>query len=106
MAFDGGLAIGTGALFVMDGIGWCDWAVTVPDARGRGCQSALLAARLAHARNIGCRDIFSCTGAPVPGDPQHSYHNLLRAGFRETELRQSFVSKRPQAPTTGITDVY
>ncbi|MEO0914958.1 MAG: hypothetical protein AAFY59_18575, partial [Pseudomonadota bacterium] len=47
MAFDGAQPVGTGALFVMNGIGWCDWAATAPHARRRGCQSALLAARLA-----------------------------------------------------------
>lgn len=91
MAFDGAEPVGAGTLFASDGLGWCDWAATVPKARGKGCQSALIAARLIRAYELGCRDVFSCTGAAVPDDPQHSYHNLLRAGFRETDLRETFV---------------
>jgi len=28
-------------------------------------------------------------GTSVPGDPQHSYHNLLKAGFREAYAREN-----------------
>jgi hypothetical protein len=29
-------------------------------------------------------------GKAVPGDPQHSYANILRAGFERAELRPNF----------------
>jgi hypothetical protein len=31
----------------------------------------------------------------VPGDPQHSYANILRAGFAETTLRPNWAPPRP-----------
>ncbi|MBN6038440.1 GNAT family N-acetyltransferase [Amycolatopsis sp. 195334CR] len=54
---------------------------THPDARGRGAQSALIAARLRAAAAEGCRWIVAETGAEGPGEHNPSLHNLLRAGF-------------------------
>ncbi|WAU82011.1 GNAT family N-acetyltransferase [Streptomyces sp. Qhu-G9] len=54
---------------------------TLPDARGRGAQSALLAARLHAAAAEGCRWIVAETVAESPGEHNPSLHNLLRAGF-------------------------
>jgi hypothetical protein len=34
--------------------------------------------------------MFTCTGVDVPGDPQHSYKNILKAGFREDYVRRNF----------------
>lgn len=90
MAFDGPQALGCGALFVHDGLAWFDWGATAPSHRRRGVQQALLAARVEHALALGCRRLFTCTGEAVPGDPQHSYRNILRAGFRETALRPNW----------------
>jgi GNAT superfamily N-acetyltransferase len=82
-----GVPSGTGALFVSDGIGWCDWGATAPAFRGRGVQLALLRHRLGVADALGLARVHTCTGAPAPGDPQHSYRNILRCGFAETVLR-------------------
>lgn len=91
LSFDGDRPLGGAALYVIDGIGWFDWAATRPEARGRGSQQALLARRIADARELGCRLLCATTGEAVPGDPQHSYHNLLKAGFREAYLRDNYV---------------
>lgn len=82
-----GAAVGTGALFVSGRIGWCDWGATAPAFRGRGVQLALLRHRLSVADALGLERVHTCTGAPAPGDPQHSYRNILRCGFVETILR-------------------
>jgi hypothetical protein len=31
------------------------------------------------------------TGEAVPGDPQHSYGNIVKAGFAEAYLRENWV---------------
>jgi len=90
MSFDGDTPAGAGALFVKDGIAWTDWGATDPTFRQRGSQSALLAARVQHAINLGCSQIFTCTGEAVAGDPQHSYGNIERMGFEPVELRRNF----------------
>lgn len=84
-----GVPAGTGALFVSNGTGWCDWGATAPAFRGRGVQLALLRHRLAMADALGLDRVHTCTGAPATGDPQHSYRNILRCGFAETVLRRN-----------------
>lgn len=85
-----GTAAGTGCLFVKDGIGWCDWGATAPAYRGRGGQSALLATRIEAALDLGCTLVGTETGEAVPGDPQHSYSNIERAGFKPTWRRANY----------------
>ena len=95
MSFDGDRPAGTGGLYVRDGIGYCDWGATAPAFRRRGGQSALLRRRVAEAIDMGCRLIVTETGEEVPGDPQHSYGNILRLGFQEEYVRGNYAP--PQA---------
>jgi GNAT superfamily N-acetyltransferase len=90
MTFDGDRPAGTGALFVRDGMGWCDWAATDPEYRRRGGQGAVLAARIARAAELGCRLMATTTGEAVEGDPQHSYYNIEKAGFRTAYTRANY----------------
>ena len=91
MSFDGDRPAGTGVLFVKDGVGICDWGSTHRDFRGRGGQGAVLRQRVCDALDMGCSDLFTETGEAVPGDPQHSYNNILRAGFEPLEARANYV---------------
>jgi GNAT superfamily N-acetyltransferase len=91
MSFDGDRPAGTGAIFVDGGIGYLDWAATLPEYRRRGSQSALLSARLRHALDAGCTEVIVMTGEAVPGDFQHSYGNILRAGFSECYCRDNWI---------------
>ena len=90
MSFDGDTPAGTGALFVQGSRAWCDWGATSSEFRQRGSQSAVLAARLRHAIDLGCEEIFTCTREAVPGDPQHSYSNIEKMGFEKLALRRNF----------------
>ncbi|MEJ2521739.1 MAG: hypothetical protein P8080_02480 [Gammaproteobacteria bacterium] len=90
MSFDGDEPAGTGALFIQEGIAWTDWAATRPEYRRRGGQAAVLARRLEIAMEAGCEWVVTCTGEAVPGDPQHSYGNILKAGFEEWTLRPNY----------------
>ncbi len=95
MSFDGDEPVGAGAMFVRDDTAWLDWGATSYNYRERGSQSALLAARIEAARAAGVKRMFTCTGVDVPGDPQHSYANIRRVGFVETEVRANWAPKRP-----------
>lgn len=90
MAFEGDAPAAGAVLFVSGDHGWLDWASTDPAFRRRGAQRALLAARIARARAIGLRCLFTETGESIEGDPQHSWHNIERAGFRPTTLRENW----------------
>ena len=90
MSFRGEVPVGTGALFVLDDVGWTDWGATDPAFRRQGSQSALLTRRIAHAVDLGCSLIGTCTGEAVPGEYQASYLNIQRCGFEEAGLRENY----------------
>lgn len=89
-----GEVVGTGGLFVRDGTGWLDFGSTAPQHRGKGSQSALLRHRIIDALDLGCRLVVTATGEAVEGDPQHSYSNIQRMGFREAYIRENYAPPR------------
>jgi GNAT superfamily N-acetyltransferase len=90
VAHDGDRPAGAGALFVHEGVGWLGYAATLEQFRGRGAQSAILAARIEAARKQGCSTVVTETGAIEEGRPGNSYRNILRAGFREAGVRANY----------------
>ena len=94
MSFDGDQPAGTGALYIDGDVAWTDFGATAPQFRQRGSQSSLLRYRVQYALDHGCKQVFTCTGEEVPGDPQHSYSNILKTGFREEYVRHNFAPPR------------
>jgi GNAT superfamily N-acetyltransferase len=90
VAYDGEAPAGAGALYVHERTGWLGFGATLPRFRGRGAQSAILAARIEDARRQGCTSVATETGALEEGRPSSSYRNILRAGFRETGVRPNY----------------
>ena len=90
VAYDGDRPAGAGALFVDGGTGWLGFGGTIPELRGRGAQSAILAARIEDARRQGCTVVTTETGELEEGRPSGSYRNILRAGFREHGVRKNY----------------
>jgi GNAT superfamily N-acetyltransferase len=64
---------------------------TLPSARRKGAQTALLAARAKAARAAGCRWLVAETGAEQPGDHNSSLHNMLRTGFNVLYERRNWI---------------
>lgn len=79
MAFDGAKPVAVAALAVNEGLGYLGWMSTAEDARRRGAQQALIAARVAKAQALGCDVIVSETLTMLTT----SLANLERVGFRE-----------------------
>ncbi len=90
LSYDGDTAAGAGALFVHNNCAWLEWGATDPLFRRRGSQGAIMAARINKAIKLGCTNMFTETGEAVEGDPQHSYKNILKAGFTESVLRENY----------------
>ena len=90
LALIDGQVAGVGGLYIEGNLAWLDFGATAPEFRCRGCQSALLSARLEYAFANGCERAFTCTGVDVAGDPQHSYKNILKAGFRPSVVRENY----------------
>ena len=72
-----GKAVGTGSLTPVRTVAWLGGATTVPEARGRGAQHALLVDRLHRAKRMGC-NLAAVTAVP----DGVSARNLLRVGFQ------------------------
>lgn len=73
-----GHAAGAAVLTIDGGTAYLANAATVPELRGRGAQTALIASRLRRAREAGCDLVVSLTSA----DNDASRRNLERAGLR------------------------
>jgi GNAT superfamily N-acetyltransferase len=82
----GGVMIGGGAVRLDDGLAQLAGAATVPQARRRGVQTALLGARLRWAASRGC-DLAVVT--TLPGSK--SQENALRRGFERLYTRAVLV---------------
>jgi len=85
------------AMVIEDGIAEFGIAATLEQARGRGCQTALLHRRIVDAAAAGCHTLFVETGERVPDRPSGSYRNILKAGFEEAYLLPGYGDARPAA---------
>lgn len=95
LALDGDEPAAAAGIFMADGAGYLGFAATLPGHRGKGAQSALLAARISHAREHGCDVVVTETGEVRDDRPSNSYRNILRAGFEEVAVTANWL--RPAA---------
>jgi GNAT superfamily N-acetyltransferase len=97
LGYDGETAVATGALRVEADIAWIGIGATIPAARGRGWQTALLKRRLHDAKVAGCRIAVAETDAETQEHPvNHSYRNMMRTGFRLAYERPNWVRRRQE----------
>ncbi|GGK67971.1 hypothetical protein Sme01_13110 [Sphaerisporangium melleum] len=92
--------VATATLYVRGDTAQFFAGATVPEVRGRGAQSALIAARVRAAQAAGCRRLVAETGAEGPGEHNPSLHNLRRAGFEVLYERTNW-TWRPDRPAQG-----
>jgi GNAT superfamily N-acetyltransferase len=93
-AWDGDELVATAHLSVHEDVGELQATVTLPEHRGRGAQSALIAA-CGSAAAAGCRWLVADTGRPDPGQPVPSLRNLMRAGLEPLYERVNW-TRRPE----------
>jgi ribosomal protein S18 acetylase RimI-like enzyme len=94
LAVEADEAVGAAALYADEGLGYLSFAGTLPEHRGRGAQSALLAARIRRARELGCRLVVTETGELRADLPSSSYRNIIRAGFGELHVVENWISRK------------
>jgi GNAT superfamily N-acetyltransferase len=92
VAFAGDEPAAGGTLFVCRGVGWLSFAATLPEFRRRGAQTALLAARIRAAAELGCSMVVGEAGALEEGRESNSYRNIIRAGFEPVYDRPNYRS--------------
>jgi GNAT superfamily N-acetyltransferase len=76
--------VAAGSIQLTDDGAWISWAGVIPEARGRGIQRAMIAARCALATELGCERIAAWALAG-----EHSSANLARAGLTRIGERVS-----------------
>jgi GNAT superfamily N-acetyltransferase len=91
LAVDGDEPVAAAGVYIAEGVGYLGFAATLPEHRGKGAQSALLARRIDHARERGCDLVVTETGERRDGLPSDSYRNILRAGFEEVAVRANWL---------------
>jgi ribosomal protein S18 acetylase RimI-like enzyme len=90
-AWDGDTMVAGGNLLVQGDVGSINTGATLPGYRGRGAQSALIAARADAAHEAGCTWVVAETGLPAPGETNTSMDNLRRGGLRVLYERQNWL---------------
>jgi hypothetical protein len=99
--FEGDAIVGTGCLHIYGAAGHLFAGETLPHARRRGAQSALIAARAAAAGEAGCTWLVGEAVAEKPGEHNPSLHNQLRAGLTARYRRPMWRWQEPAPP--GVT---
>ena len=84
-----GQIVGGGMLYVSDGVAGLYADCVRPAYRHHHLHDALIAARLAEARRLGCDLAYSQTLAHHPAE-----HNMVQAGFKIAYEQQNFVLSR------------
>ncbi len=90
VALDGDRVVATGSLIMRGTTALLDWGATAPEARGRGAQGALMAARIAKAMALGADIMTTETGEEAEGDEQISWHNIVKMGFEPYYTLRNF----------------
>lgn len=91
LALDGDRAVATALIYVWGECGWLGWGGTLTPYRHRGAQSALIAARIRRAAEMGAKWVVSETMEPQRGRPSGSYRNLVKQGFQQAYVRPIWV---------------
>ncbi|GAA1572932.1 hypothetical protein GCM10009789_28070 [Kribbella sancticallisti] len=90
-AWDGDQMIAAASVVIKGEVAEFAGASTLPSHRGRGAQSALLAARARHAAAAGVKWLSGETGKPAEGEQNRSLNNMLRTGFEIRYERENWI---------------
>jgi GNAT superfamily N-acetyltransferase len=91
LAYDGDQPAACGACFIDGDLGALTFAATLPEYRGRGAQSALIARRIYDCADAGCRWLTVDTAEDTPERPVASFRNLSRFGLEIAYRRPNFL---------------
>jgi len=90
VAKDDGESIGAGALYLNDGAAWLGVGATRPSHRRRGAHGAIMARRVAEGFSAGARWAVTEGAEDMPGNPNPSFHNMVRNGFQVAYMRENY----------------
>jgi GNAT superfamily N-acetyltransferase len=85
-AWDGDRLVAVGNMLIQGTAASLNAGATLPEYRGRGAQSALIAARARAAADAGCEWVVAETG-----ESGSSFNNMRRAGLQSVYLRRNWI---------------
>ncbi len=91
LAFAGEKPIATAGMYLEGDCAWLGFMATLPEARGRGAQSALIARRIKDGIEADCAFFTTETAQDLASAPNPSYRNMMRAGFTEIYVRPNYM---------------
>lgn len=91
MAFDGSKTAGSAGICITGETAYLSFANVLPEYRRRGIQGELLRLRIDAARKRGVKWVFVDTAEDSEENPNPSYWNILRSGFRLMYNRPNYV---------------
>lgn len=91
LAWQGGRPVAGAALHRFERTAALAIAGTVPEAREKGLQTALIVRRLRDAAAQGCRWMVVETARDLPDKPAPSARNMMRMGFRTAYHRPNYL---------------
>jgi len=92
-AFHEGELVAVSALFIDGTAGELMGASTLPQYRGRGAQTAMMAARIKVAAAAGCHWVCTEARSPETGMPSTALNNIRRMGFLEMYERRNWLAE-------------
>jgi GNAT superfamily N-acetyltransferase len=100
VAEEEGRGIAAGGLFIRDGMALLAGASTIPSARRRGAQLALLAARLQYAVERGC-DLAMIVALPGSGSQRNAERHGFRIAYTRVKWTRGGEAADPSSTTIG-----
>jgi ribosomal protein S18 acetylase RimI-like enzyme len=91
LVYDGDRPAACGALFIRGEFATLAFAATLPEYRGLGAQSALIARRFRDAAEAGCRWMLTETAEETAQRPAASFRNMRRHGFEVAYTRPNYL---------------
>jgi GNAT superfamily N-acetyltransferase len=98
LAFEGDVAIATGAMYVAGDAAWFSFAATDAAYRKRGAQHALIVRRLQDAADAGCKWVSVETAEDTVTRDAPSFRNLRRLGFEVAYTRPNYLWLKTAPP--------
>jgi GNAT superfamily N-acetyltransferase len=91
MAFDHDKPIATASIYIEGEWASFGYAAVMPQARGRGVQAALIAARIKAARESGCKWLSMDVAEETLEKPSYSLRNAKKMGFEVAYMRPNYL---------------
>ncbi len=102
LAFAGKKPVATAAMFINGEVAWVGFMSTLKSYRNRGGQRIMFARCIEEGLILGCKWFVAETEEDTPEQPNPSYRNMLRSGFKLAYMRRNYTHRSPASPVETV----